>query len=401
VAVPNLALSLGLLLLAWLALYLLTRRLGLERKGIYTYPLVVLYRYAKSDALFARLIRWPRALRAFGQVSVLVGFGLMAYALWFLATNLMKHISAASGFEPLTILIPGVTITSPEIIAYFLISLPVILVVHEGAHGLLAKLEGLRIKAAGVGLAFIFPLGFVEPDEQEFQRASMGVKLRIVAAGCAANIALALALTPLVLGLATSTSQPSIAPILPEGLRDGLFRPKGVLVLDLNRSMGAGAAGVMPGDVLTSINGHQVLSSGELISTLRALHLRPGQQVQLSFIRLGRNYSLTMAAAADPMNSSRGVLGLYRFADYYEPLLYTLYLPPYYAGLLFWVWFLSLMVGLFNMLPLKPLDGHALISAPLQSLGVKFKRAAEFSLSALSLALLAANLAVSYLFYLG
>lgn len=398
---PSLLLTFSLLLVAWLAIYVVGKRLGLESRGIYTYPLVILYRYSRSDEVFSRLIKWPRALRLFGQASVVVGFGLMAYALWFLADNLAKHITAASGFEPLTILIPGITITNPELIAYFLISLPIILVVHEGAHGLLAKLEGLRIRAAGVGLAFIFPLGFVEPDEKEFQAARISSRTRIIAAGCTANIALALLLTPLVLGLPTMTSQPSIAPILPQELRGALFDQRGVIILDLNQSEGAGLAGLRPGDVIISINGHAVAGSAQFVHTLRALGLKPGDPVVVSFLRGGKEASAFFTAASDPVNRTRGVLGIYRFADYFEPRPFSLALPPFVAGLLFWVWFLSLMVGLFNMLPLKPLDGYALLLAPLDQAGAKLKKAAEVFFSALSLALLGANLAVSYLFYLG
>ncbi len=50
------------------------------------------------------------------------------------------------GFSELTVLIPGVTLTSAPAITYFLLSIPIVLVMHEGAHGIVAALEKIKIK---------------------------------------------------------------------------------------------------------------------------------------------------------------------------------------------------------------------------------------------------------------
>ena len=52
-------------------------------------------------------------------------------------------------FSELTVLIPGVTLTSGPAIAYFLLSIPIVLVMHEGAHGIVAALEKIKIKTGG------------------------------------------------------------------------------------------------------------------------------------------------------------------------------------------------------------------------------------------------------------
>ncbi len=81
--------------------------------------------------------------------------------------------------------IPGITIPLLEGI----IALIVILVVHEGAHGLLCRINRVKIQSTGIALFGAVPVGaFVDPDEKDmFSRDSLTIS-RIVVAGPAANL---------------------------------------------------------------------------------------------------------------------------------------------------------------------------------------------------------------------
>jgi membrane-associated protease RseP (regulator of RpoE activity) len=77
---------------------------------------------------------------------------------------------------------------------YWIISLIIVMIVHEGAHGIIAMVHKLKIKKTG--LAFlgaiipIIPAAFVEPDEEKLMKSSNLVKLSVFAAGPFANIVL-------------------------------------------------------------------------------------------------------------------------------------------------------------------------------------------------------------------
>jgi len=92
--------------------------------------------------------RTRRGIRVFADVSVIAGFLMMGFAFWFLLNNVSNYFVEPSEFSELTVLIPGVTLTSSASIAYFLLSIPIVLVIHEGAHGIVATLEKIKIKTA-------------------------------------------------------------------------------------------------------------------------------------------------------------------------------------------------------------------------------------------------------------
>ncbi len=82
-------------------------------------------------------------------------------------------------------LIPGITIP----LVAGIISLIILLVVHEFSHGVLAKIAKIRIRSIGVILFGIIPLGaYVEPDEREVRKLKAYAQDRISIAGISANM---------------------------------------------------------------------------------------------------------------------------------------------------------------------------------------------------------------------
>ncbi len=83
---------------------------------------------------------------------------------------------------------------------YWIISLIVVMVIHEGAHGIIAMVHKLKIKKTGLAfLGFIIPIipaAFVEPDEKKLMKSPNLIKLSVFAAGPFANILLGFALMP-------------------------------------------------------------------------------------------------------------------------------------------------------------------------------------------------------------
>jgi hypothetical protein len=82
-------------------------------------------------------------------------------------------------------LIPGLTIP----LVAGIISLAIILIVHELSHGVLARIAKVKIKAVGVVLFGIIPLGaFVDPEEKEVKKLNIDAQDRISIAGISANM---------------------------------------------------------------------------------------------------------------------------------------------------------------------------------------------------------------------
>jgi hypothetical protein len=384
--------TLGTILGAWAVIYIMGRLRLIRSPRLKIYPLAILYRIEGVERWLDRLLVKPRLIRTFSDISIVLGFLLMLYVIWFLANNLINFFKVSPEFAPLTLLIPGVTVISPRILPYVLTALPVILVSHEVMHGLVARAEKVRIRSGGVGVALLFILGFVEPDEEGFKAAKPRTKARILAAGSGANMLVLLLLTPLLLGTPTMVGAPPFPLLLPEPVRDAFYEPQGALILGLDASRGMGLAGGRVGDIIISVQGVEVRRDTDL----RRLSLTPGEQVAVRVLRGDQQLELLVTVEASPEDPRRGLLYIHPFTRY-QPRFYRIPMPIELHNALFWVWLLSWAVGLFNMLPMKPLDGHGLLASTLEALvRSPTRERLLWAVSAGSIALLAGNLIASY-----
>ena len=143
--------------------------------------------------------------------SVLTGYTVtsfvaLAYQASYTANQVLGVISGKiepSGITPGAVpVIPGITIPLFEGI----IALMVVLVVHEGGHGIIARLEGIKINTTGIALIGAVPAGaFVDPDEKELYKRDALSQSRVIAAGPAANIISSIVLLFVFYGLAALT----------------------------------------------------------------------------------------------------------------------------------------------------------------------------------------------------
>ncbi len=85
-----------------------------------------------------------------------------------------------------TLLLPGVNLPFFEGI----LALLIILVIHEGAHAILARVGKIPIHSSGLVLFGIVPIGaFVEPDEKKLMRLEKVKQTRVLVAGSTSNLA--------------------------------------------------------------------------------------------------------------------------------------------------------------------------------------------------------------------
>ncbi len=214
---------------------------------------VTTIRTQRGRALLNRLARRERFWRAWGNVGVGIALVVMVLAGFVVALTIVAVINqpeAQAVENPQNVLvIPGVNdflplSAAPEIVFGLLVGL----IVHEGGHGLLCRVENIEIDSMGIiSLAFV-PIGaFVEPDATDQQAADRGAQTRMFAAGITNNFAVSAIALLLLVPVAGAVA---VAPGAPVG--------------DTLPGSGAEQAGLGHGDRITAVEGTPVENGSQL-----------------------------------------------------------------------------------------------------------------------------------------
>jgi membrane-associated protease RseP (regulator of RpoE activity) len=375
--------TLFLYVAVWVGIYLVGKALKAERFGFVLSPIYFMYKTTALNEWIGSLAEKRRSTwRILGNTGVAVGVGLMVFAIYQLGLNLFNlfyHVEVATSIQPV-IPLPGLTI-SWESFPYLLLAISLVLATHELAHGIVTRTDNVPLKSAGIFVAVVLFGGFVEPDEEQLEKASNQTKMRVYAAGSFTNAALGLVVLLLFANFAAT-----ISPFYTTNF-------VGVEVAGLMPGYPAEEAGMQAGDVITGISGVSVHTVAELQRAMTGA--TPGTLVTVATLR--GDFKIT--TEADPKNSSRGIMGVSPLRDFIAYSGKLPFLPdslPYH--LLrgeFWVSVVFLSVAIINMLPLYMFDGDRFLEAILKSLGVgRTKEIRMFATSA-SLAILGLNFVLS------
>jgi len=158
--------------------------------------------YKFHPILLKYFIYFSRFVGVFGSVFV---FGFMFWQLSYIVKN---NLSSAGGF-----VLPLKTDSSLVFYVpffYWIISLFVLALVHEVAHGIVAERFKINIKSSGFAflgvLVPFLPAAFVEPDENKLKKAKVKNQIAILGAGPASNLVFGLIFLLLFLPVANFTS---------------------------------------------------------------------------------------------------------------------------------------------------------------------------------------------------
>jgi membrane-associated protease RseP (regulator of RpoE activity) len=379
-------------LMAWGIILGVTKALKLERHGFEIKPYSLTYKNTQVQVALTKMLgRTRRGIRVFADVSVVAGFIMMGFGFWFLIDNVMKFFDKPEEFSELTVLIPGVTLTSSSAILYFLLSIPIVLVIHEGAHGIVATLEKIRIKTGGFAIFIAMFAGFVEPDDEEFNKAKKISKLRVIGAGATSNVIFALVLGAILL------TNPFFAIVVPEPIRSAFYEtPDGVNILGIMPNSGAEKAGLQINDVITSINNIPVVTPLDFAK----VKLAPGDIAKVTVLRNGITIDHQVEIMPSPDDPTKGLIGITRDNSIsYKPVYaFIEWKSPELSMFLLWLWMISFFIGIINMLPLPILDGgkfiHSIIDKKLSDIAVNRTMWAIYSFT---FALFGLNIALSYM----
>ena len=379
-------------LIAWVVIFVTAKALKLERFGFTIKPYSLTYKnYKVQSALSKMLTRTKRGIRVFADVSVVAGFLMMGFAFWFLLANISNYFVEPTEFAELTVLIPGVTLTSASAILYFLLSIPIVLVVHEGAHGIVATLEKIKIKNGGFAIFIALFAGFVEPDEEDFDKAKKISRLRVIGAGATSNVIFAFALGAILL------TNPMFAIILPEPVLGWFYEsPEGVLVLSVIEDGGAEQAGIKENDIISKINDVRIVSPIDF----QKINLIPGEVVNVTVLRDGQEIVFPVTIMPAPEDPERGLVGIMRDNNLsFKPIYnYIEWNNPQFSMFLLWLWMISFFIGIINMLPLPILDGGKFIHTIIdKKISEKSVNGAMLGIYAFTFIIFGLNIALSYM----
>ncbi|NMB85072.1 MAG: PDZ domain-containing protein [Methanothrix sp.] len=226
-------------------------------------PLAVFLRTTRGLKLLDRLSRPRRFWRIVASAGVPLVVLSMAYFL--ILVLLMAYLMIQEPPQPSNynaprniLLIPGLNEYIPFVWGW--IALFVTMVVHEFAHGILSRVEGVRVKSMGIVTILVAPIAaFVEPDEEELfgtkekpPAVSKGARIRILSAGVISNFIVAAVAMVLFFG-------PVIGSITPVDR---------LIVVDVQDGSAAQMAGIEEGMALVAANGREVGSLAEFYGNI-------------------------------------------------------------------------------------------------------------------------------------
>ncbi|MBI2541311.1 site-2 protease family protein [Candidatus Woesearchaeota archaeon] len=356
-----------------LTIFVFVKRKNLETKQIIPYFLYFsMYRTKLGLKLMDSLSkRYRKSMSYIGYFGVVIGFIGMVIISYGLISNIYVLFTKPEAAPGVGLVLPfkakGVFFVP---FFYWIIAIFVIAVVHEFAHGLIARTHNLKVKSSGfafLGLVIpIIPAAFVEPDEKELRKRSHKEQLSVFAAGPFSNILFAF--------LFLAISSFLIAP-----LANAVIEPNGVKVTDYvegkNKSkFPAETSGIKIGEAIQSVDSNPTPYVINLSSVLRSK--KPSEVVAIKTDKSVYKVKL----AGNPENESLAYMGAYLeqstkikdnvkagFGEFLPNALIWVY------GLFVILVVLNLGIGLFNLVPIGPLDGGRMLQLALHKIFDKEK----------------------------
>lgn len=243
---------------AWIVIILyLAPRLA-KTKHLQAFGPMLMIKIVKNRALLDKMAkRFPA--KSFGRASVVIVIvsALLAFAMLLYGAYLSLSVPASSA-PSLNLLLPLPGLNPVIPVVYGTIALALSMVIHEIFHGIVARSYGIKVNSVGV-LFFIVPMGaFVEPDEEEVQKADPVHRRRLIAAGPGINIVIAVITLVLIAFLIVPSATPT---------------HQGFYVQSVGQASPAGSF-ITPGTEITSFGNY---TGNQVTSLLLNSQLTPGQ----------------------------------------------------------------------------------------------------------------------------
>jgi membrane-associated protease RseP (regulator of RpoE activity) len=354
----------------------------------FNFPMLII-RTKRFAGVFDKLGSF-RTSRYFSWLGLVLVPFVAGIALYLLVNSLIGLLSNPGVGQVVRDLGPGSILLLPGInpmlpIVYGWIAIVLAIVIHEGAHGIIARNVKLNVKSSGLLFFLFVPIGaFVDVDEEQIKKAKPRSALKVMAGGVGANIVVA---AVCLLGVLLLVG--SVTPVI-----------NGVYINDVSAGFPAQTAGLLPKDVFISIDNVTIRNATQLRATLD--NKTAGDTIQVTVAR-GDNWQLRFSTTVNlTASENRTIMGvtsydllteqrlenyrtfsLERLSMYLVPptlasglVPFSDFLAPFYsnsipqwqilANGLFWIWFVNFNLAIFNALPIYPLDGGRIFDITLK-----------------------------------
>jgi membrane-associated protease RseP (regulator of RpoE activity) len=165
----------------------------MKERGIVTYGPFVMFKTKRGIEYLDKAAKYKKFWRYFGTLSKILAVFLMAMIMFIIIFDLLllplmmdtrglgvEYVLALPGINPMLPLIPS------------LIGLIVAVAIHEIAHGIQTRANDMKVESTGI-LYAVVPVGaFVEPNEEQIQKAGRKARTDMFAAGIGINTIIAL-----------------------------------------------------------------------------------------------------------------------------------------------------------------------------------------------------------------
>ena len=426
--IDGLIIFLSVLICYFIIVLILHRRGILKKLNISFYGPFLLIRTKKGLNFLKKIASKKRFWKAYGSFGIVFclisGFIVLIFFIWnfiFLLGVTPEQKAALPG-PRFVLALPGINPIIPmEYFFYFILAFIIAIVVHEFSHGILSYASGLKVKSMGL-LYIIIPFGaFVEPDEKQLKNTKISKRMRVFAAGPLSNFVVAFICILLISFIFVSSVQPG----------------SGLTVFNVYKNSPFYDAGIKKGAIITQINEFDltnnesnkegVLFYRDIINQLSAndtilVSYRYNGKLYSKYVdltdeytyRYENNYNTTNASENKTFdgvasfilvrknldNLKNPITNLSHFTYFFlipvigyfegfnpiaDPFIdsYKIEGPlgslpkPIFWGIinaLYWIFWLNLMVGLFNVLPMVPLDGGYLLNDLIRAAVKKLKK---------------------------
>jgi membrane-associated protease RseP (regulator of RpoE activity) len=352
------------------------------------FPLILIH--TPFGLSFFEKVAGTKAARVYAKFNIYLMPIITALAIFLIIGSLIALFSNATvraGVREVgpqsNLLIPGLNPYLPW--TYGWIALVVTIIIHEAGHGIVARVHNIKIESTGIVLILGFPIGaFVNIAQEELSRTPLKQKSAILTAGPLNNMVIAV-VSLAALFFLTSTLTP---------ISTNIIHQSGVVVVGVGDHTLAGSIGLSKGSVIERVAGQKVLSTDDLGKFLRS---NLGKTVNITWKDKAGHQIIQSVHIPQFVEAGRGILGititdvapdptqvLSRYKNAFSSNPIALLLPPtmaqgsvpysdlmaheYHsnvlgsafplvANMLFWLWFINFNVGIFNALPIGPLDG--------------------------------------------
>ncbi len=312
----------------------------IDRKNIeFNYGLII-RRWKHGQYVMDKWIfNHKKFLQIFGTIGFIIGFGASVFGL---ASIIQMSLMNQQAVSPILPTVGGVEYPSSITgvpFWFWIISIFVVLTVHEPMHAIFARLAGVPVRSWGIMTFLVVPIGaFVDPDMKKVQKLTLSQKLRVFAGGSFGNfitagIIIAVMLASSLVFLDTKVTEYVIKdkPAQLAGVEGKLIRVDGVEIKSPDDLTGV-MTRLQPGTVIEVITD----KGSWMVTTTSRPDGAPGAY-------LGIGYGPVQVVKSAFMGIESSIVTLFE--------------------LFRWLIIFNLGIGIFNMMPMKPFDGGHMFEA--------------------------------------